>query len=102
MFFPVPFAYYDPSIVYRQTLVPDVIPVHRDTGRWDQGRRDMACFDNKDYKDLRMNSEEFLKEHTLPAPDLMQVHMKFDLFWWGELIDVSHVFQAQVGTPIYK
>ena len=80
MFFPVPFAYYDPSIVYRQTQVPDVIPVHRDTGRWDQGPRDMACFDNKDYKDLRMNSEDFLKEHKSPGMDLMKVDMKFDVF----------------------
>lgn len=82
MFFPIPFAYYDPNIVYRQTKVPDVIPVHRDTGHWAQGPRDMACFDNKDYKDLRMNSDDFLKEHKSPALDLMEVKMRFDLFWW--------------------
>ena len=54
--------------------------MHRDTGRWDQGPRDMACFDNKDYKDLRMNSEDFLKEHKSAEMDLMKVDMKFDLF----------------------
>ena len=80
MFFPIPFAYYDPNIVYRQTKAPDVIPVHRDTGHWDQGPRDMTCFDNKDYKDLRMNSDDFLKEHISPASDLMKVKMKFDSF----------------------
>jgi len=80
VFFPIPFAYYDPNIVYRQTKVPDVIPVHRDTGRWAQGPRDMTCFDNKDYKDLRMNNDDFLKEHKVPALDLMEVKMRFDLF----------------------
>ncbi|XP_020615853.1 chondroitin sulfate glucuronyltransferase-like [Orbicella faveolata] len=84
VFFPIPFAYYDPSIVYRQRPVPDVIPVHRDTGRWAQGPRDMACFDNKDYKDLRMSNDDFLKEHKTPALDLMEVFSASPL----------HVFQA--------
>ena len=66
--------------MYRQTAVPDVIPVHRDTGRWSQGPRDMACFDNKDYKDLRMNSDDFLKEEKTPSLDLVKVEMRFDLF----------------------
>lgn len=57
-----------------------MIPVHRDTGRWAQGPRDMTCFDNKDYKDLRMNNDDFLKEHKIPALDLMEVKMRFDLF----------------------
>jgi len=55
-----------------------VIPVHRDTGRWAQGPRDMTCFDNKDYKDLRMNNDDFLKEQKVPALDLMEVKMRFN------------------------
>ena len=66
--------------MYRQTAVPDVIPVHRDTGRWAQGPRDMACFDNKDYKDLRVSSDDFLKEQKTPELDLVKVEMRFDLF----------------------
>ena len=69
----MPYAYYDPNIVYRQTKIPDVIPIHKDTGRWAQGERDMACFDNKDYKDIRIVSNDFLKEDTLQTRDLMQV-----------------------------
>lgn len=84
VFFPVPYAYYDPNIVYRQTKIPDVIPIHKDTGRWAQGERDMACFDNKDYKDIRIVSNDFLKEDTLQTRDLMQVFVSSSL----------HVFQA--------
>ena len=73
MFFPVPYAYYDPNIVYRQTKIPDVVPIHKDTGHWDQGERQMACFDNKDYKDMRMNSDDFLKEQKSQERPLMQV-----------------------------
>jgi len=40
----------------------------------------MACFDNKDYKDLRMNSDDFLKEEKTPSLDLVKVEMRFDLF----------------------
>lgn len=39
----------------------------------------MACFDNKDYKDMRMNSDDFLKERGSDAPDLMEVIIKLDL-----------------------
>ena len=74
-----------------------MIPVHRDTGRWAQGPRDMACFDNKDYKDLRINSDDFLKEHKSPALDLMKVRMTVDVFRCRELIDISRVFQAWWG-----
>lgn len=73
VFFPIPFAYFDPAIVYRQTKIPDVIPVHRDVGHWAQGPRDMACFDNKDYKDIRMNSDDFLKEMKSHTLELMEV-----------------------------
>lgn len=79
MFFPVPYAYYDPNIVYRQTKIPDVVPIHRDTGHWDQGERQMACFDNKDYKDMRMNSDDFLKEQKSQERPLMQVVIFFCL-----------------------
>ena len=81
-FFPVPYAYYDPNIVYRQTKVPDVIPIHKDTGHWAQGERDMACFDNKDYKDMRVNSEDFLKEDNSNSRDLMQVGTFFPKSNW--------------------
>lgn len=81
MFFPVPYAYYDPNIVYRQTKIPDVVPIHKDTGHWDQGERQMACFDNKDYKDMRMNSDDFLKEQKSQERALMQVKS----FFWSNI-----------------
>ena len=81
MFFPIPFAYFDPAIVYRQTKIPDVIPVHRDVGHWAQGPRDMACFDNKDYKDIRMNSDDFLKEMKSQTLELMEVNLKIAIYF---------------------
>lgn len=83
VFFPVPYAYYDPNIVYRQTKIPDVIPIHKDTGHWAKGPRDMACFENKDYKNIRVNSDDFLKEDN-SRQQLMQVFASSSL----------HVFQA--------
>ena len=77
----MPYAYYDPNIVYRQTKIPDVVPIHRDTGHWDQGERQMACFDNKDYKDMRMNSDDFLKEQKSQERALMQVKS----FFWSNI-----------------
>lgn len=87
VFFPVPYAYYDPNIVYRQAKIPDVIPIHKDTGHWSQGPRDMACFDNKDYKDMRMNRDDFLREDKSEAQDFMQVQTlslseSFKLRFW--------------------
>ncbi|CAH3131074.1 unnamed protein product [Pocillopora meandrina] len=73
VFFPIPFAYYDPAIVFRQAKIPDVIPVHKDTGHWAPGPRKMACFDNKDYKDIRINSDNFLKEEKSQTLQLMEV-----------------------------
>lgn len=84
VFFPVPYAYYDLNIVYSQTKVPDVIPIHRDTGHWAQGPRNMACFDNKDYKNIRVNSDDFLKENNPQERELMKVFASSTL----------HVFQA--------
>lgn len=77
----MPYAYYDPNIVYRQTKIPDVVPIHKDTGHWDQGERQMACFDNKDYKDMRMNSDDFLKEQKSQERALMQVKS----FFWSNI-----------------
>lgn len=94
MFFPVPYAYYDPNIVYRQTKIPDVVPIHKDTGHWDQGERQMACFDNKDYKDMRMNSDDFLKEQKSQERALMQVKS----FFWS---DINLLYFLLVGSAHY-
>ena len=95
MFFPVPYAYYDPNIVYRQTKIPDVVPIHRDTGHWDQGERQMACFDNKDYKDMRMNSDDFLKEQKSQERPLMQVKSFFGS-------DINLLYFLLVGSAHYS
>lgn len=95
MFFPVPYAYYDPNIVYRQTKIPDVVPIHKDTGHWDQGERQMACFDNKDYKDMRMNSDDFLKEQKSQERALMQVKS----FFWS---DINLLYFLLVGSARYS
>lgn len=84
VFFPIPYAYYDPKIVYRQTKIPDVIPIHRDTGHWAQGPRNMACFDNKDYKKIRVDSDDFLRESNPKDRELMKIFASSPL----------HVFQA--------
>lgn len=95
MFFPVPYAYYDPNIVYRQTKIPDVVPIHKDTGHWDQGERQMACFDNKDYKDMRINSDDFLKEQKSQERALMQVKS----FFWS---DINLLYFLLVGSAHYS
>lgn len=95
MFFPVPYAYYDPNIVYRQTKIPDVVPIHKDTGHWDQGKRQMACFDNKDYKDMRMNSDDFLKEQKSQERALMQVKS----FFWSY---INLLYFLLVGSAHYS
>ena len=95
MFFPVPYAYYDPNIVYRQTKIPDVVPIHKDTGHWDQGERQMACFDNKDYKDMRMNSDDFLKEQESQERPLMKVKS----FFWS---DINLFYFLLVGSAHYS
>lgn len=95
MFFPVPYAYYDPNIVYRQTKIPDVVPIHKDTGHWDQGERQMACFDNKDYKDMRMNSDDFLKEQKSQERALMQVKS----FFWSY---INLLYFLLVGSAHYS
>lgn len=95
MFFPVPYAYYDPNIVYRQTKIPDVVPIHKDTGHWDQGERQMACFDNKDYKDMRMNSDDFLKEQKSQERAFMQVKS----FFWSY---INLLYFLLVGSAHYS
>ena len=91
----MPYAYYDPNIVYRQTKIPDVVPIHKDTGQWDQGERQMACFDNKDYKDMRMNSDDFLKEQKSQERALMQVKS----FFWS---DINLLYFLLVGSAHYS
>ena len=91
----MPYAYYDPNIVYRQTKIPDVVPIHKDTGHWDQGERQMACFDNKDYKDMRMNSDDFLKEQKSQERALMQVKS----FFWS---DINLLYFLLVGSARYS
>lgn len=91
----MPYAYYDPNIVYRQTKIPDVVPIHKDTGHWDQGERQMACFDNKDYKDMRMNSDDFLKEQKSQERALMQVKS----FFWS---DINLLYFLLVGSAHYS
>ena len=91
----MPYAYYDPNIVYRQTKIPDVVPIHKDTGHWDQGERQMACFDNKDYKDMRINSDDFLKEQKSQERALMQVKS----FFWS---DINLLYFLLVGSAHYS
>ena len=91
----MPYAYYDPNIVYRQTKIPDVVPIHKDTGHWDQGKRQMACFDNKDYKDMRMNSDDFLKEQKSQERALMQVKS----FFWSY---INLLYFLLVGSAHYS
>ena len=41
----------------------------------------MACFDNKDYKDIRMNSDDFLKEMKSQTLELMEVNLKIVIYF---------------------
>ncbi|KAK3753256.1 hypothetical protein QZH41_004469 [Actinostola sp. cb2023] len=84
VFFPMPFSHYDPEIVYRNMKVPDEIHLHRDSGHWDTDTFTLVCFNNKDYKDNRINSDDFLKETQYHPKDFMKVFINSKL----------HIFRA--------
>lgn len=63
VFFPIPFMEYDPDIVFKDRQKPTFVDVYRDNGAWDTSTNNIGCFCNRDYKDLRMQEEDFLDEN---------------------------------------
>ncbi|XP_012562837.1 chondroitin sulfate glucuronyltransferase isoform X1 [Hydra vulgaris] len=75
VFFPIPFAEYNPMLVYKTKHQPAFVDIHRNNGYWDESTDDIACFNNKDYKDIRMLLNDFLDENQ-PVSSLLEVFKK--------------------------
>ena len=73
MFFPIPFAYFNPEIVYRNKPKPDKVEVNKDTGVWDTQAYDLICFRNQDYKDIRVHRDSFLQEGLSDEKDILKI-----------------------------
>ena len=73
VFFPIPFAYFNPEIVYRNKPKPEKIEVDKDTGIWDTQAYDLICFRNQDYKDLRVHRDSFLQEGISDEKDILKI-----------------------------
>ena len=54
---------YDPEIVFKGREKPTFVDVYRENGAWDTSTNNVGCFCNRDYKDLRMQEEDFLDEN---------------------------------------
>ena len=76
VFFPIPFAEYNPKIVYKNKQKPTFVDIHVTTGIWDIATTDIACFSNKDYKELRMRKDDFLNEEQPSGRDILDVFYK--------------------------
>ena len=73
MFFPIPFAYFNPEISFRNKPKPTKIEVNKDTGIWDTQAYDLICFRNQDYKDLRVHRDSFLQEGAVDEKDVLKI-----------------------------
>ena len=73
VFFPIPFAEYNPQLVYKTKQKPTFVEVHRNNGFWDRLDSTTACFNNKDYKDIRMLKDDFLDENQSTKRTLLDV-----------------------------
>eukprot|EP00794_Sanderia_malayensis_P003811 gene3811-4339_t len=79
VFFPIPFAEYNPDIVYDGKQKPTFVDVYRTNGEWDFTTQDIGCFCNNDYKDLRMQEETFLDENQPVNSYLIKVFQNSNL-----------------------
>ena len=76
------------------------MPLTRDTGHWDQRAQDLACFNNKDYKDNRLHTESFLKEEEYHPSDLVQVFLDSPLHVFIAVdIDLKQRYRLQTCDP---
>lgn len=73
VFFPIPFAMFNPDIVYRGKPKPEKFEVNKDTGIWDTQAYDLMCFRNQDYKELRVHHDSFLQESSPEDKDVLKV-----------------------------
>ena len=73
VFFPIPFAEYNPQLVYKTKQKPTFVDVHKNNGFWDRLDSSTACFNNKDYKDIRMLKDDFLDENQSAKRTLLDV-----------------------------
>ena len=79
VFFPIPFAEYDPRLVYRTQPKPTFVDIHTSKGFWDRSSQEVACFYNKDYKHKRMRRPDFLDENQDPDRTVLDVFHRSDL-----------------------
>lgn len=73
MFFPIPFAEYEPKLVYKTQQKPTFVDVHRNNGFWDDSDHSIGCFNNKDFKDVRMLRDDFLDENQSTKRTILDV-----------------------------
>ena len=64
---------YDPDIVFKNRQRPTFVDVYRDNGAWDTSTNNLGCFSNRDYKELRMQDEDFLDENQSPHSFVINV-----------------------------
>lgn len=79
VFFPIPFIQYDPKIAFQNKPLLTFVDVHRDNGFWDETSDDTACFNNHDYKNLRMSKSNFLDESSNVEESLLHVFQSSDI-----------------------
>lgn len=79
VFFPIPFAYFNPEVVFRNKPKPDNVEVNKDTGLWDTDAYDLVCFRNQDYKDLRAHRDTFLQESITDEKEVLKIFQSSDL-----------------------
>ena len=70
---------YDPEIVFKNRQKPTFVDVYRDNGAWDTSTNNVGCFCNRDYKDLRMQEENFLDENQSLRSFVIDVFQKSKL-----------------------
>ena len=49
--------------MYTDKQKPTFVEVHRDNGFWDHRSESLSCYNNNDYKQLRMRKDDFLDEN---------------------------------------
>lgn len=75
---------YNPELVYAGKQKPAFAEVHKTTGAWNREVTQIACFSNKDYKEVRMWRKDFLVEEKQEKETILGVFQSSKL----------HVFRA--------
>ncbi|XP_071487454.1 chondroitin sulfate synthase 2-like [Diadema antillarum] len=88
VFFPIPFAQFDPEIIYAESPNPGTIDISKQVGRFDDSSYEHAAFYNSDYKTARKLWDE--KHPGVGTDHIQSDEDLFDMFLNCKL----HVFRA--------